>query len=113
MDLIRDKQHSWKKKIYWGLHAVHQKLQHYYQQTYGSHGVIYAIATILDPSQKLSPFQSASWTGDGEQWDQHYLDVMKQIFAYYQDHSPAVKEDVYYPSQLSGFNKAHNHSKHQ
>ena len=60
MDLIRDKQHSWKKKIYWGLHAAHQKLQHYYQQTYGSHGVIYAIATILDSSQKLSPFQSAS-----------------------------------------------------
>ena len=50
MDLIRDKQYSWKKKIYWGLHAAHQKLQHYYQQTYGSHGVISAIATILDPS---------------------------------------------------------------
>ena len=73
--------------------------------------MIYAIATILDPSQKLSPFRSASWTGDGEQWDQRYLDVMKQIFAYYWDHSPAVKEDVYYPSQLSGFDKARNHSK--
>ena len=75
--------------------------------------MIYAIATILDPSQKLSPFQLASWTGDGEQWDQCYLDVMKQIFTYYWDYSPAVEEDVYYPSQLSGFDKACNHSKYQ
>ena len=38
---------------------------------------------------------------------------MKQIFAYYWDCSPAVKEDVYYSSQLSDFDKAHNYLKHQ
>lgn len=112
MALVKGKQCSWKKQIYLGLQAAHSKLTQYYKKTYQLHGVIYAVTTILDPYQKLNAFCSASWADDTEKWEEHYLQIIKKIFAYYSDHFPATEEEPYQPLQLSGLNWVWHHSKH-
>ena len=111
MSSLKGKKQSWKQHICLGLEAAHEKLSSYYGQTYRSHGVIYAVATILDPYQKLATFRSASWADDIEQWEEHYLEIMEKVFRHYRNRFPVVQEESYTPMKLSSLDKARNLSK--
>jgi hypothetical protein len=83
MGRLGNKTQRWKKVVFEGLEAAKAKLQHYYRETYQFHGVIYAIATILDPCQKISVIRTASWLDNNKYWDCKYQQMLKKIFNYY------------------------------
>lgn len=104
---LRNKKRAWKQSIYRGLVAAKQKLSNYYTQTYRFHGIIYAVAAILDPCQKLTTFQSGSWVDDKDViWANEYLHALKKVFNYYQERYPDITEESLEPTHLSGLEKA-------
>jgi hypothetical protein len=108
MAKLGDKQHLWKRKLYFALQAAFEKLQHYYNRTYGFDGVIYAIATILNPCQKLSAFKGSSWMESDKNWVQEYRTIFRKVFAYYNtkygDSIPEINGQCQAP--LSSIDKA-------
>jgi hypothetical protein len=79
------------------------KLKHYYTETGGPVEQTYALAAILDPSQKLDIFNAP-------EWDRFHLKKYRQIFldywkAHYQDDSRDQNEPVlpcpYTPTSLN------------
>jgi hypothetical protein len=61
-DRLVPKKQKWKTNLHAGLWAARDKLMKYYTQTNMSHGNIYACAALLDPSKKLTAFDSRSFS---------------------------------------------------
>lgn len=88
MTKIEQKRRIWKKQIYRGLQEAHSKLRKYYADTYGSHGIIYGIAIILNPCRKLQAFRGPAWEENDDQWVDIYRDYLKRVFVYYSSKYP-------------------------
>lgn len=112
MQHLGSKRAAWKKAIYQGLVAAKQKLQQYYQKTYGFHGIIYAVATVLDPYQKLSLFRSDNWMEPkSEHWDVAYNKIMHKVFRHYCERFPQSDVEITHPSAMSHIDIALHQSK--
>ena len=61
---LRRKKVPWKQLMQSALEAASEKLSKYYKDTDGIDGHLYAISTILSPSQKLQFFSSKEWESD-------------------------------------------------
>lgn len=110
---LENKSRSWKKRLYQGLDAAHRKLSYYYSKTYSFQGIIYAIGTILDPCQKLSVFQGASWQDEAAEvsWDIRYENVLKKIYDYYRDRYPTAEKATRSSMKLNPIDTAIHKSK--
>lgn len=112
MQRLGSKRAAWKKAIYQGLVAAKQKLQHYYQKTYGFHGIIYAVASVLDPYQKLSLFRSDNWMEPkSEHWDVVYHRVMRKVFRHYCERFPQPDVEITHSSAMCHIDIALQQSK--
>lgn len=107
MDWLESKQTAWKKSIYQSLLTAKKKLSEYDNKTCGFHGIIYAIATILDSCQKLSVLKKNTWqTNSGKHWDVRYLHVIKKIFTYYCNQFSDTKIATVQPLHLNVLDNA-------
>jgi hypothetical protein len=107
MSLLENKARSWKRKLYQGLLAAKIKLQVYYNRTYGTEGLLYACATILNPCIKMKAFEGSSWIDDsGINWSQHYHQKLKKVFNYYRKKFPDIEVPSAASFQLSGLSQA-------
>jgi hypothetical protein len=107
ISLLKNKTRYWKRKLYYGLLAAKKKLQVYYNRTYGTEGLLYACATILNPCYKMKAFEGSSWLDDnGINWHQHYYRKFKKIFKYYCKKFPDIEVQPTTSSQLSGLSQA-------
>lgn len=66
---LRRKRVPWKTNMLQALKAAQQKLKDYYAETDDIRGDLYAIGTMLAPTNKLRSFQTDEWE---EQWAQRY-----------------------------------------
>ena len=90
LDMIRDKFGSkdqektpWISKFITAVNTGTAKLKEYYSKTGGPVETQYALAAMLDPSQKLSIFASPEW---GRTWSKKYQkDFVEHWSANYQD----------------------------
>jgi hypothetical protein len=57
-ELLRRKPEQWKVQLADATSAAHQKLAEYYTRTDGSRGLLYNLACVLDPRQKLERYRS-------------------------------------------------------
>jgi hypothetical protein len=107
MTQLENKTRKWKRKLYHGLLAAKRKLQVYYNRTYGTEGLLYACATILNPCFKMKAFQGSSWLDDnGINWYQHYYRKFKKVFNHYRNKFPDIEVQSTTSSRLSGLDQA-------
>jgi len=78
-DGLFPKRQKWKTVLHEGLWAARDKLRKYYSQPTCSNGNIYACAALLDPSKKLTAFDSRSFsTEDREGFVQLLRDLVDE-----------------------------------
>jgi hypothetical protein len=93
-DKLSTKRVSWKVTLRHGIEAARDKLQVYYSRTYDAQGDLFAIATLLDPGEKLQFFQTKTWDDPEVQWDVRYRRLFTKVFEYYKDQNPSIQVDT-------------------
>jgi hypothetical protein len=76
--VLRAKSTPWKKHLAEILLDVRAKLHEYYSRTDGKQGLIYNLATILDPAQKLELYRSSDF---GREWAKIYQSQARRKYA--------------------------------
>jgi hypothetical protein len=71
----------WKKQMLQALHAAREKLVQYYADTDNIRGDLYAVSTMLAPSNKLKFFLSTDWNAS---WRTRYRKSLEQSLIPYQ-----------------------------
>jgi hypothetical protein len=106
MERMEKKKASWKRHLVKALQAASDKLKKYYQRTYQAEGYVYAIATILNPSQKLSTFQKGSWAEQEINWHDKYAGTFHELFHFYCLLHPDATTPSTQPKQKEGLQRA-------
>jgi hypothetical protein len=78
---LRQKRTMWKKQMLQALHAAREKLDQYYADTDNIRGDLYAVSTMLAPSNKLKFFLSTDWNAS---WRTRYRKSLEQSLIPYQ-----------------------------
>jgi hypothetical protein len=73
----------WKQAMLYALEAAQEKLARYYADTDNIHDDLFAIGTIIAPSQKLQFFSGKSWNEPGKDWRRRYHQSFKNYFGQY------------------------------
>ncbi len=72
------KKEAWKVSLADSVVAAHRKLSQYYSNTDGPRGQIYNLATVLDPTQRLTVYQSKNFEPQlHRQYDKEFRQVYK------------------------------------
>ena len=107
MDLLKNKRLPWKQRMYAGLDAAYKKLSTYYKKTYESHGIIYAVAVILNPCAKLEFFKTDAWEPEpgAQSWSDFYRQKFEQVYHYYAKKFPSTASTPLAAPGLIGLNQ--------
>ncbi len=103
---LRRKRTPWKSQVCGALDAALAKHLEYYNRTYRTEGYVYAIASILDPSKKMTAFDDESWKDDATDWKTLYGTVFKEVFTHYQTLYPDVERRVAQRDHLAGIDRS-------
>lgn len=79
---LERKRTIWKKQMLQALRAARQKLDQYYADTDKIRGDLYAVSTMLAPSNKFKFFLTSDWTTS---WRTRYRESIEQILIPYQE----------------------------
>jgi hypothetical protein len=97
LDMIRDQflhkdleKTPWISKFITAVDTSTEKLKEYYSKTGGLVKTQYALATILDSSQKLSIFSSPEWS---RLWYKKYMKMFVEYWSDYYQNLSVIKED--------------------
>ncbi|OQD76768.1 hypothetical protein PENANT_c118G07329 [Penicillium antarcticum] len=80
---LKNKRVKWKRVMYEALEAAQVKLSRYYADTDNIPGDLFAIGTILAPTQKLQFFSTPSWKNDEIDWHSQYRRSFENFFQRY------------------------------
>lgn len=80
---LERKKVGWKQAMLYALEAAQEKLACYYADTDNIHDDLFAIGTIIAPSQKLQFFSGKSWNELGKDWRGRYHQSFKNYFGQY------------------------------
>ncbi|KAJ6019888.1 hypothetical protein N7522_000596 [Penicillium canescens] len=82
---LRRKKVAWKQLMLSSLEAAKDKLSKYYGMTDNVEGDLYAIGTILDPSNKMEFFSTSDWAPDnsGKDYKKEYRESLQSLFERY------------------------------
>lgn len=89
--LQRKKVH-WKQMMLSSLEAAKEKLIKYYGMTDSIEGDLYAIGTILAPSNKMQFFSTSDWDPDpetGKDYRKEYRESLQSLLERYRQHVPS------------------------
>lgn len=82
---LRRKKVAWKQLMLSSLEAAKDKLSKYYCMTDDVKGDLFAIGTILDPSNKMDFFSTSDWAPDntGKDYKKEYRESLQSLFERY------------------------------
>ncbi|KAJ5982337.1 hypothetical protein N7451_012437 [Penicillium sp. IBT 35674x] len=85
MRKLRRSKVSWKQLMLSSLEAAKDKLSEYYGMTDDVEGDLYAIGTILNPSNKMEFFSTSDWPPDntGKDYEREYRESLQTLFKRY------------------------------
>lgn len=88
---LRRKKVAWKQLMLFSLEAAKDKLSKYYGMTDLVEGDLYAIGTILDPSNKMEFFSTSDWAPDntGKDYKKEYRQSLQSLFEKYRPRAPS------------------------
>ncbi|KAJ9480686.1 hypothetical protein VN97_g12853 [Penicillium thymicola] len=91
MHQLRRKRVAWKQLMLSSLEAAKDKLSKYYSMTDLVEGDLYAIGTILDPSNKMEFFSTSDWAPDdtGKDYTKEYRQSLQSLFEKYRLRTPS------------------------
>ncbi|OQD75278.1 hypothetical protein PENANT_c155G02862 [Penicillium antarcticum] len=95
---LKNKRVKWKRVMYEALEAAQIKLSRYYANTDNVPDDLFAIGTILAPTQKLQFFSTPSWKNDEIDWRSQYRRSFEKLFQRYKARTDLNTSDEGRPS---------------
>lgn len=92
MSQLRRKKVHWKQMMLSSLEAAKEKLVKYYSMTDDIEGNLYAIGTILAPSNKMEFFSTSDWDPDPKtrkDYRKEYRESFQSLFESYRQNTPS------------------------
>lgn len=92
MSQLRRKKVHWKQMMLFSLEAAKEKLVKYYSMTNHIEGNLYAIGTILAPSNKMQFFSTSEWDPDPtsrKDYRKEYRESFQSLFESYRQNTPS------------------------